>query len=157
LFGVHDWAARLVPGLAGFLTILVSYLWARKTVGHRAALLGAGILCLSAEFLYYGRMLTMNGLLGLWVTATLAFAHFGLQAEVRRKQWMWLTLGGLACGLGLLTKGPVILALTLPPLSILPRLDRRMRRPGLAVWSVFALAAFILAGPWYFMVWWREP
>ncbi|HLW66235.1 MAG TPA: glycosyltransferase, partial [Gemmataceae bacterium] len=71
LFGVHDWSARLVPGLAGFLTIAVSYFWARKTVGHRAAILGSGMLCLAAEFVYYGRMLTMNGPLALFVTAAL--------------------------------------------------------------------------------------
>ena len=36
LFGVHDWAARLVPGLAGVLTVLVVYLWGSRTVGGRA-------------------------------------------------------------------------------------------------------------------------
>src|SRR5438105_12797862 len=27
LLGVHDWAARLVPGCAGVLTVLLTYLW----------------------------------------------------------------------------------------------------------------------------------
>jgi dolichol-phosphate mannosyltransferase len=157
LFGVHDWAARLVPGVAGLLTIAVSYFWARRTAGNRAAILGSGMLCLSAEFLYYGRMLTMNGLLALFVTATLAFTHFALQATGKRKQLAWIALAGLACGFGLLTKGPVILAVVVPPLLLLPRLDQRLHRPGFAGWSLFAGATFLIAAPWYLAVCFRDP
>src|SRR5207302_4405403 len=38
LFGVHDWAARLVPGLAGLCTVLATYFWGRRVAGERAAL-----------------------------------------------------------------------------------------------------------------------
>ena len=41
LFGVHDWAARLIPGLAGLLTVLLTYFWGRRVVGERAGLCGA--------------------------------------------------------------------------------------------------------------------
>jgi dolichol-phosphate mannosyltransferase len=157
VFGVHDWAARIVPGLAGFLTIVVSYFWARRTVGLRAAFLGSGILCLSAEFIYYGRMLTMNGLLALFVTAALACSHFSLLTPSRRKQLLWMALAGLACGLGLLTKGPVILALILPPLFAVTRLDRRLRRPGGAGWGAFAVAAILVGAPWYIAMCLRQP
>src|SRR6059058_5537845 len=75
VFGAHDWAARLVPGLAGFLTILVTYLWGRRAAGERAGLLGALILSLSGRYLYLGRMLTFDTLLCLFVTASLASAH----------------------------------------------------------------------------------
>ncbi len=50
LFGVHDWSARLVPGLAGVLTVLCSYLWSRRFLGTQAGLCGALILCLAPEF-----------------------------------------------------------------------------------------------------------
>ena len=50
IFGVHDWAARLVPGLAGCLTVLATFLWGRRVAGERAALAGALVLCLSARF-----------------------------------------------------------------------------------------------------------
>jgi dolichol-phosphate mannosyltransferase len=78
-FGVSDWAARLIPGLAGVFTVLIAYLWGRRVVGHRAALWGALVLALSALFVYLGRMLTMDGLLALWVTAALASLHCGLR------------------------------------------------------------------------------
>src|SRR5258706_5649410 len=66
VFGVHDWAARLVPGTAGVLTVLLVYLWGRRVAGERAGLWGAMILCLSARYVYLGRMLTFDTLLCLW-------------------------------------------------------------------------------------------
>src|SRR5262249_38043650 len=78
LFGVHDWAARLVSCGACFLSIWLTYLWGRQTVGPRAAFAGAIILCLSGRFVYLGRLVTMNSLLCLWVVAALGFAHCAL-------------------------------------------------------------------------------
>ena len=144
-FGVHDWAARLVPGAAGCLTVLLVFFWGRRLAGERAALAGALVLCLSARFVYLGRMLTFDGLLGLFVTASLAAAHRGLEGGGRR----WWLLAGLVCGLGLLTKGPVALVLIAVPVLAFAALDRRAVRPGWGAWSAFLGAAGALAGPWY--------
>src|SRR5207237_2477786 len=108
-----DWAARLVPGCAGVLTVLLTYLWGRRVAGERAGLCAALVLALSPEFLYRQRMLLMDGLVCLWVTAGLAAAHLALLAPRLRRGW-WL-LSALACGLGLLTKGPVALVLLAGP------------------------------------------
>src|SRR5689334_2842982 len=40
VFGVHDWAARLVPALAVHGTILLTYLFGRRLLGERAAFRG---------------------------------------------------------------------------------------------------------------------
>ncbi len=72
LFGVHDWAARLVSCVTGIFIVLVTYSWARRTVGPKAALLSGSILCLSAKFLYLGGMVGMDGLLCFWVITALA-------------------------------------------------------------------------------------
>ena len=48
LFGVHDWAARVVPGAAGVLAVLLAYLWGRRPLGTTAARsVSAVVLCLS--------------------------------------------------------------------------------------------------------------
>jgi dolichol-phosphate mannosyltransferase len=156
VFGVHDWAARLVPGLAGVLTVLLTYGWGRRAVGPRAGLCGALVLCLSAGFVYRQRMLNMDGLLCLWVTAALAAAHVALTAESSLR-WRWWLLSALACGLGLLTKGPVALVLVLAPLFLYARLDVRCRRVSLWAWSVFMLLAVAVAAPWYIGVMARVP
>ncbi|HEY7156620.1 MAG TPA: glycosyltransferase [Gemmataceae bacterium] len=156
VFGVHDWAARLVPGLAGVLTVLLTYLWGRRAVGERAGLYGALVLCLSAGFVYRQRMLNMDSLLCLWVTAALASAHTALTyGPALRRRW-WL-LSAAACGLGLLTKGPVTLVLVLTPLVLYTRLEPRCARVFVRDWLAFGVLAAALAAPWYIAVMVREP
>lgn len=152
-FGVHDWAARLVPGAAGCLTVLLLFFWGRRLAGERAALAGALVLCLSARFVYLGRMLTFDVLLSLFVTAALAAAHRALDGGGRR----WWLAAGLACGLGLLTKGPVALALVAGPVLVFAALDRRAVRPGWGGWGLFAGAAVAVAAPWYVAAALRHP
>lgn len=151
LFGVHDWAARLVPGLCGVLTVLVSWLWARQVAGRRAALLGAMLLCLCAGYIYYGRMLTMNAPLALFTTASLAAGHVAMTSG-RRSLWL---LAGFCCGLGLLTKGPVAFALTVPSLAVLLFFSTRCL--SAKSWALFFAAAIMTAAPWYAAVSIRQP
>jgi dolichol-phosphate mannosyltransferase len=146
-FGVHDWAARLVPGAAAVLVVLLTYFWGRRTVGAPAAFAGAAMLCLSARFVYLGRLLTPDGLLCLWVVAALAAAHEAVRAGGLR--WRWWLASALACGLGLLTKGPVALALVAAPVLALGALDRRAARPGWRGWAAYLAVAAGLAAPWY--------
>jgi dolichol-phosphate mannosyltransferase len=154
-FGVHDWAARLVPGMAGVLTVLLTFFWGRRVAGERAGLCGALALCLSAQFVYRQRMLTMDGLLCLWVVLGLAAAHVALAAPRLRRRW-WL-LAGLACGLGLLTKGPVALALVGVPVVAYPLLEPRCARVGALGWAALPAVAAAVAAPWYVAVMVHEP
>jgi 4-amino-4-deoxy-L-arabinose transferase-like glycosyltransferase len=154
LFGVHDTSARLVPGLAGLLTVLLTYLWGRGALAEagrpRAALCGALLLCLMPEFVYRQRMLTPDALLCLGGVATLAFAHLAVTGPRLRRGW-W-ALAGLACGLGLLTKGPVALALAAVPVLALQFLDPRCARVTPRAWLGFLSLALGLAAPWYLAV-----
>jgi dolichol-phosphate mannosyltransferase len=147
LFGVHDWAARLVPATAGVLTVLLTFWWGRRTLGDRAAFAGAIILCLSARFVYLGRMLTMDGLLCLFVTAALATAHVALGSGSVRRRW-WL-LSAVCCGLGILTKGPVALLLVLVPAAVYRTLDSPSGRVGARYWLAYAGITLVVAAPWY--------
>jgi dolichol-phosphate mannosyltransferase len=149
IFGVEDWAARLVPCIACTLLVLVTYGWG-SLVNKRAALLGAFILCLSSRFVYLGRMLTMDGLLSLWVVASLALAHAAVRGPILRR-WCWL-LSALCCGLGLLTKGPVALVLVVGPILIWRGLDQRTARVRLFDWVSFLATAGLVALPWYVAV-----
>src|SRR5262245_34315167 len=107
-FGVHDWAARLVPAVAVHLTILLAYLFGRTWLGERAAFRGALVLALAPGFLNMGRLLLLDGLLALWTTLAL-FAGFTALRERWHRGW-WL-LACVACALGVLTKGPVAVLL----------------------------------------------
>ena len=156
IFGVHDWAARLIPGIAGALTVLLTYLWGRRVVGERVGLCGALLLCLSAGFVYRQRMLNMDSLLCLWVTAALVAAHTALMDRSGLRRGWWLA-AAVACGMGLLTKGPVALVLILAPLGLFAFLDRRRAATTPRDWLQFVGLAAALAAPWYVAVMLREP
>jgi len=148
-FGVHDWSARLVSSGAGFFCVLITYFWGRQVVGTQAAFLGGGILCLSGRYVYLGRLLTMNSLLCLCVIAALAAAHLALRGRALR--WHWWILSALACGLGVLAKGPVAIVLVGVPALAYQLLDQRAARARLVPWLVFLAAAIGVACPWFFM------
>jgi dolichol-phosphate mannosyltransferase len=149
LFGVEDWAARLVPCLAGFLTVLVAFCWGHGVLGKRAAFIGSLILCLSARFIYLGRMLTLDSLLCLWVISALAAAHVSLRSE--RLSWSWWLLSACCCGLGILTKGPVAIILVAVPILLFVQLNQRSRQASRACFLIYLATAALVAAPWYLL------
>src|SRR5262245_28450505 len=155
LLGVHDWVARLVPATAGVLIVLLTYAWAARAVGQAAAFASAVILCLSAKFIYQAGMLTLDTPLCLCVLAALAFAHRALAgAELRRGWW---ALAAVACGFGILAKGPVALALVAPVLACWQFVERRGVRLTISAWLVWVGIAALVAMPWFAAVGWRDP
>jgi hypothetical protein len=93
----------------------------------------------------------MDSLLCLWVTAALASGHTALTAGRLLRQHWWL-LSAAACGLGLLTKGPVAFVLIATPLLLYTVLEPRCARPSMRDWWIYLLAALSLAAPWYIAV-----
>jgi 4-amino-4-deoxy-L-arabinose transferase-like glycosyltransferase len=107
-------------------------------------------LALTAGFAGMGRLLVLDGLLTLWVTLALFSAFQAVHGPSLRRGW-W-TLAALACGLGVLTKGPVALALLLPPLWLQRRLALNPARIGRVGWLLFAGIVLAVALPWYIAV-----
>jgi 4-amino-4-deoxy-L-arabinose transferase-like glycosyltransferase len=154
LFGISDWAARLVPALCLHLTVLVVYLLGRRSLGEPAAFRGAVVLALAPAFSSIGRLLLLDGLLTLWTTVAL-FAAFEAtrgdprpvaQARMRRGWWL---LAAVACALGILTKGPIALVLLAPPLVLQRWLTGRGCRVGRRDLLLFGLVVALLTLPWY--------
>jgi 4-amino-4-deoxy-L-arabinose transferase-like glycosyltransferase len=146
-FGIHDWAARLVPALAVHATILATYGLGRKAVGEKAAFRGTLALTLMPSLMGVGRLLTMDSLLTLWVTVAVWCAYIASSGPTLRRGW-WL-LAGLAAGLGLLAKGPIALILIVPPLWAHRRLSRSGAPVGWRDRGLFLSAALGVALPWY--------
>jgi 4-amino-4-deoxy-L-arabinose transferase-like glycosyltransferase len=155
LLGVHVWSARLVPAVAVHACVLLLYFLGRRSVGERAAFWGALALGLSPGFLGMGRLLLLDGLLSFWVTLAVLAAFEAVRAGRLRRGW-WLTAAA-ACGLGVLTKGPVAVLLVLPPLWGFRRLTRLSCPVGLWGWLSFAAVLLALTSPWYVAVCVRRP
>lgn len=148
-FGVHNAAARLPAALAAWLTVVVVLAWGWRTAGPMVGVAGALVLTLCGDFLYRAPMLTMNGLLALFVTLALATAHVALQ---ERSRWRWWLFSGAACGLAVMTKGAVGIALVAPPVVLWPWIDRRLPRPTWTSYLAWGVGLGFVAGPWFVAV-----
>lgn len=96
IFGVSTWAARLPSVLLGALTPCYLFLSSRRFLGERAALRAGFICATSLEIIVLARSSVTDMLLCL--TLTVALMSF------LRKEY---AAAYIACGLALLTKGPV--------------------------------------------------
>jgi hypothetical protein len=155
LFGVHDWSARLVPALAVHGCVLLTYGLGRRMLGERAAFWGALLLSLAPGFMSMGRLLILDGLLALWVWLAWLAAY---QAVCRgRLHYGWWLAAAAACGLGILTKGPVALLLLAPPLWAYRRWQGVSCRIGWGALVLFLATLLIVTLPWYAAICFRLP
>jgi len=155
LFGVQIWAARLVPALAVHGCVLLIYILGRRSVGERAAFWGALSLALAPGWVTMGRLLLMDSLLTLLTTLALLSAFEAVRGE--RLRWDWWLLAAIACGLGVLTKGPVALVLLLPPLWLQRWLTGSGCRVGRIAMFGFLLVVLAVTLPWYAAMTQRMP
>jgi 4-amino-4-deoxy-L-arabinose transferase-like glycosyltransferase len=155
VFGVHDWAARLIPALAVHGCVLLTYLLGRRSLGERAAFWGALALGLAPGFLSVGRLLVLDGLLALWVTLSSFAAFEALRGQ--RLRWGWWLVAAGASALGILTKGPVALVLLVPPLWAHRWLIGRSCRVTWPARLAFAAVLLAVTLPWYMAMCTRMP
>lgn len=115
VFGVNDWWPRLVPPLFSAASLLLTYGLARRLWPERVGLGGRAALVLVSALLWilFSTAVMFDVMLASWV---LVGMHGVLEAaDGRRRGFVML---GVAIGLGVLTKGPVIL-LNLLPITVL--------------------------------------
>jgi hypothetical protein len=155
IFGVHDWSARLVPALALHATILAVYILGGRTLPERAAWWAGVFLSVAPFFVGMARLLVLDGLLTLWTTLALFTAFEAVRGQSLSRGW-WLA-SALACGLGVLTKGPIAFLLLAPPLWLHRRLSGQGARPGWQGWGAYLGVVLVVALPWYLALTIRVP
>jgi len=147
-FGVNEFASRLPSVLAGWLAILLSYELARRMFSRAVGVMSGIVLVSVVQFALLAHAATPDATLLLFTT--LAFLAFWVGHEDGSRRW-WLPTAA-ACGLAVLTKGPIGVAL--PGLVILVyfswnrELGRLLDRRILGAAVVF----LVVAGPWYGLV-----
>lgn len=148
VFGVHPWAARLVPALHAGLMLAGLYLAARVFAGEGVARRAALMLGTSLAFLVGGQYVNHDMVVAAWIaTAIWAFALAFLHGE--RPHAGMARLGYAACALGVLAKGLIGLALPGLVLVIWLGWTRQFRKVWALPW-VSGLALFAaIALPWF--------
>lgn len=125
-FGVNEWWPRLISPLVALANLALVFvlgkrLWPERDQTLRlapAALLG------SLLWIYFGTALMFDML----ITCCTLVALLGMLQAWHNEAGAWWLLVGVALGLGILAKGPVILLYTLPP-ALFPQFWMRERRP----------------------------
>jgi 4-amino-4-deoxy-L-arabinose transferase-like glycosyltransferase len=147
-FGVNEWAARLPAVVCGLGTAGVTYELGRRMFSPSTGLLSGMILASCVEFCLISHAATPDPPLVFFLT--LAFYLYWIGSEGERR-W-WFVPVAVCCGLAVLTKGPVGVAM--PGLVIVLHLAWTRRLDKLWDRRLFlgALAFVAVAGPWYGLV-----
>lgn len=152
LFGVGEFAARLPHFLFALLTGAMVWDMARRQAGRRAALFAVAVLAGSTLFLVSAGAMMTDMALTLGTTMVMYgfwLAFEGEDALVRRRGGYLFFLG---ITVGLLAKGPLILALTGPALVLWVSLERRWKTVLFTLpWVSGTLLAALLVLPWYWL------
>ncbi len=145
VFGVTDVWARLVAPLFGagalvLTAVLGRLLWPGEQ--GRAAGNVAPLLLLTAAWWMLFATLTMFDLIMAFF-ALLGWIGLTLNLHYRRR-WLGIAITGLAIGLGVLGKGPVILVYILPPALLAPLWMRREAKPNWLGWYAGVLLSLAI-------------
>jgi 4-amino-4-deoxy-L-arabinose transferase-like glycosyltransferase len=145
VLGPTETAARLPALLFTFLTAALVAWFARRLWGAEAGWISAIVMLSMPLTVAFAHMVIFDSALMLFITAAMIAFYLSLEEQQKEQQKRWATVAWLAIGLGVITKGPV--AIALPLMVAIPYAIRR-RRFG-ALWSWGGLLAFALAiGPW---------
>lgn len=148
--GTNEIAARMPSVISALLTIVITFLLGSRVVGRRAAWLGAMSLALCGGFMLAGRLLILDPLLALMTTLCLLTGYIAVREQKHCRVW-WM-VSGVACGLGVLTKGPVALVLCAPPLIASGWLRGDQTRTRFRHWVAFIVPMISVCVPWYIAV-----
>ncbi|RZS86579.1 ArnT family glycosyltransferase [Pigmentiphaga kullae] len=153
-FGITEIAGRLPSLIAAVLTGALTFAYLRITTGLAGAMLAAWILATSLlSFVAAGAVLT-DPFLALGTT--LSMVSFRLALQGRGRCWGYGFFLGIA--VGLLAKGPLVLALTGGPLLAWLCVSRgHWRSLAKLPWVSGLLLTAVLVLPWYVMAEIRTP
>jgi 4-amino-4-deoxy-L-arabinose transferase-like glycosyltransferase len=157
VFGVNEFAARLASLLFGLATATLTGWFAYRFWGRDAAVVAATATATAPLALGLSRTVIMDTMLSFFMVLALVCFFFAVEdrasspseAPTLRSWYVWTFIAWVAMGLGVLTKGPV--AVAVPLLVAAPYAFRR--RASLAVWHPLApVLMFAVVLPWVWAV-----
>jgi 4-amino-4-deoxy-L-arabinose transferase-like glycosyltransferase len=160
--GVGEAAARVPAALAGFGLAILTYLAGRRWFDAGTGFFAATVVATSFGYFSIGRLSLPDLPLAFFIAAATWGLIEGIGAPIATatttvtRRRLWLSFAGVMMGLGLLTKGPVGVAL--PVLAALPVWwkERRStsgedaaRLPGVVDCLLVGGLVLLVAAPWF--------
>jgi len=139
---VTEWSARMPSALAGVVTVVLTYLLARKMFGPRVALWAGLVLLTTQRFWWQSRF----GQIDMVLTACLTGALLSFWYWHMERRTAYLMAFYLAIAAGALAKGPP--AFIFPLLAAWAFYWRRKEERRALHWVLGVLAAVVLVGIW---------
>ena len=107
LFGVSEWSARLPSALAGLGSVVLIYLFARKSFGFWEAAWSSLILASGVQFYALSRIVIFDMPLNFFVTLSLCSFYWAANTDLEFKKGAFYLLMYGAMGGATLIKGPI--------------------------------------------------
>jgi 4-amino-4-deoxy-L-arabinose transferase-like glycosyltransferase len=143
VFGTSLFSARLVSAIFSVLSLWAVFELSYSMYNGKTALLSAILLGIMPGYFWLSRMALLETMLLFFVTLALLFFFRWLQS----RQDKYLVLGGLAVGLGVLTKYQAIVAGVIMVLSIL-FLVRVQLKQAFSRFTLLVAAVVLVVVPW---------
>jgi 4-amino-4-deoxy-L-arabinose transferase-like glycosyltransferase len=146
LIGINDFAATFWHSIFSLLIVIFTYYLAKEIYNKRTAMISAIVLATSAQFFYQARSPIQDIPLTLFTLLTIYLYYLYEKTNNRT----FLFLAPVFAALGVLTKGPVGLAL--PAIVIfLYILIARKKFPSLLDIAISAAIFFAVTLPWFYI------
>jgi 4-amino-4-deoxy-L-arabinose transferase-like glycosyltransferase len=151
-FGLSECAARLWPGLTGFLCVLMVFWAGNRLLGPPAGLFGAAVTASSALYAIIGHLLTLDMSLSVFMSAAaLGFAVAQSEAaDAARRRWMLASWAAMA--LAVLTKGLVGAVLPIAAVGAYILVERDWKLLARLELLRGGLLFLAIAAPWFVLV-----
>ena len=149
LFGANEFAARLPCATTSLICVLAILFLGSRLFGFRTASIAATALILSGGFTVVARYITMDASLCCFTTVMFLSILLATQLSNDKLRKRWLVLAGVACGLGLLVKGPVIGVIVMPPVLMAAWLQQKSFYTNPRFWLYLFAPAMMIAAPWF--------
>ena len=147
IFGVSEVSTRLPCTAIMAACVFALLYFGKRLVGFRAAWISSMLMLLCCGMPFAGRYLTMDAALTMCATIVASCVFIGSFTGRFRKHW--LIVAGLAAGVGLLAKGPVILVICVPPILLFSWITGKRIVPTWKSNLYWALPCLLVAGPWF--------
>lgn len=165
---VQAWPYRLPSALAAWAAVLMTFAFGKSLVGHRPALVGAGMLATAlilvaeahqakTDAILLACVVAAQGVLGRFYAAgrvrdNAGGGGCGSGTKVEGPGPLEALLFWVAQGVGILVKGPIVPMVSLLTIAVLGVTERRIRWVGAMKPILGTLVAAAIAAPWFVLV-----
>ena len=150
VFGVSVWAQRMAIALGAIGIAAAGFVIARVIWSARAGWIAALVLLSAPRVVFFARRIFIDIYITLFMSLVLMFFVLAEARPAHRRRYLLLMYAAAGCGV--LTKGPVAIALPVLAFGVYLAMEGRLREILRMHLVTGALIVIAIVAPWYAMV-----